>query len=107
MAQLLAGTLCSGFGLAQALLWLVISYELALAEATATLVLPVVTDRDQSIHPHYISIRALYIGPVCSCVISIYHPLPTIPTTIEGMSLRALVMCINNNYIILLKVMQH
>ena len=37
MAWLLAGTLCSGFGLAQALPWLVIGYELALAEATATL----------------------------------------------------------------------
>jgi hypothetical protein len=37
MTQLLAGTLCSGFGLAWALPWLAISYELAPAEAMATL----------------------------------------------------------------------
>ena len=36
----------------------------------------------ESIHSHYVSIRTLYIGPVYSCVISIYHPLPTIPTRV-------------------------
>jgi multidrug transporter EmrE-like cation transporter len=57
MTQLLAGMLCSSFGLAQALPQLAIGYALALAEAVATLVMSLMTIPIFSLSvSHYLSL---------------------------------------------------